>query len=231
MILARLSAALLPPGGQRPIGTVVCTALVLSSVALGASPEPDAAAVVARLQEWLDATTELEGRFEQTLASGALGTGLEESGRFYLHRPGRMRWDYHEPERKVALIEDQATRLYLEEDAQLWEGRLEDGGLLAALLAGSGPVSAAFEADLLAGPQESGAGSYRLRLVPRTEADSFRHVTLTLHEPEFAIREAEVLDGTGNRMLYRFSGLRRNRGLPEGIFRFVPPPGTEVLRP
>ena len=218
MILARLRVA-------------VWVALVLSGVAMGAPPDLDAGAVVGRLQGWLDATKELEGRFEQTLASGALGTGLEESGRFYLYRPGRMRWDYLEPERKVALVDGQATRLYLEQDAQLWEGRLEDGGLLAALLSGSEPVSTAFEADLMAGPQESGDGTYRLQLVPRTEADSFRHVTLTLREPEFAIEEAEVLDGAGNRMLYRFSGLRRNRGLPEGVFRFEPPPGTDVLRP
>jgi outer membrane lipoprotein-sorting protein len=67
--------------------------------------------------------------------------------------------------------------------------------------------------------------------VPRTVSDSFRHVTLTLREPEFAILQAEVLDGAGNRMLYRFSELRRNQGLPEGIFRFEAPPGTDVLRP
>jgi len=204
---------------------------MLAAVAVGDPPDLDRAAVVGRLQAWLDATKELEGRFEQTLASGALGTGLEEAGRFYLHRPGRMRWDYLEPERKVALIEGQTTRLYLEEDAQLWEGRLEDGGLLAALLAGGEPVEAAFEAELLAGPRQSGDGTYRLQLVPRTQADGFRHVTLTLREPEFAIQEAEVLDGAGNRMLYRFSRLRRNGGLPEGAFRFEPPPGTEVLRP
>ena len=220
MILARM-------GGV----AVVCAALALAGVAVCESRDLDGAAVVGRLQAWLDATEQLEGRFEQTLASGALGTGLEESGRLYLHRPGRMRWDYHEPERKVALVEGQATLLYLEEDAQLWEGSLEEGGLLAAILAGSEPVTTAFEPELLAGPQESGDGTYRLQLVPRTRADSFRHVTLTLLAPDFAIRDAEVLDGAGNRMLYRFSELRRNRALPEGVFHFEAPPGTEVLRP
>jgi outer membrane lipoprotein carrier protein len=219
MILARL------------VGGGLCAALVLCGSARGEPVELDSAAVVGRLQDWLDGTRELEGRFEQTLASGALGTGLEESGRIYLRRPGKMRWDYLEPERKVALVEGQATRLYLEEDRQLWEGRLEDSGLLAALLAGSEPVSAVFETRLLAGPRESEDGTYRLQLVPRSEAESFREVTLTLREPEFAIRLAEVQDGAGNRMLYRFSGLRRNQGLPEGVFHFEAPPGTEVLRP
>ena len=43
-----------------------------------------------------------------------------------MKRPGRMRWDYEDPERKIALIEGTETRLYLEEDQQLWEGRLDD---------------------------------------------------------------------------------------------------------
>jgi len=30
-------------------------------------------------------------------------------------------------------------------------------------------------------------------------------------------------------MLYAFSDLRRNHGLPDGMFRFEPPPGTSVL--
>jgi outer membrane lipoprotein-sorting protein len=30
-------------------------------------------------------------------------------------------------------------------------------------------------------------------------------------------------------MLYRFSKLRRNKGLPEGTFRFAPPEGTTVV--
>jgi outer membrane lipoprotein-sorting protein len=54
-------------------------------------------------------------------------------------------------------------------------------------------------------------------------------VTLTLHPPEFAIEGAELLDETGNRTTYAFTNVRRNRALPEGLFAFEPPPGTEVV--
>jgi len=137
----------------------VAICLALPSLSVGASPGPEAATVLAGLQAWLEGTRDLEGRFEQSLASGALGAGLAESGRFFLRRPGRMRWDYLEPERKVALIEGDQTRLYLEEEGQLWEGRLEDGALLATLLAGSEPLDEVFQASLLDPPEGGGGGA------------------------------------------------------------------------
>jgi outer membrane lipoprotein carrier protein len=205
-------------------------AVVLAAFASAGQRELDVTAVLGALQTWLDQTRDLEGRFEQTLESGALGTGLEETGHIYLWRPGKMRWDYLEPERKIALVEGDATRLYLEEDGQLWEGRLEDDALLTTLLTGTEPLEALFEAALLATPKHGGRGTYRLQLLPRDGAE-FRHVVLTLRGPEFGIEAAEVLDGAGNLMQYRFAKLRRNTGLSEAVFHFEPPPGTEVLRP
>ena len=54
-------------------------------------------------------------------------------------------------------------------------------------------------------------------------------VTLTLRPPNFVIDAAELVDETGNRTTYAFSNVRRNQPLPDGIFAFEPPPGTEVV--
>lgn len=203
-------------------------------VPLRAAPQPQveltAPQLLERVQQWLDGTRDLEARFTQTLLSGALGSGLEESGRLYVLRPGKMRWDYLEPERKVALVEGQKTRLYVEEDRQLFEGRLdEQGGLLPALLTGEDRLAALFRATLAPSIPAAPEGVYRLKLVPTSEAQSFEEAVLTVRAPQFAIEVAEVLDRAGNRMLYRFSGTKRNRGLPTKGFRFEPPPGTEIL--
>jgi outer membrane lipoprotein carrier protein len=190
---------------------------------------PDAAGLVAGLQQWLDGTRDLEGRFAQQLVSGALGAGEEESGWLYIQRPGRMRWDYLDPERKVALVDGDRTWLYLEEEEQLLLGRLdEQGDLLPRLLAGEGRVTEDFEVSLLKAPDKPGSGPYRLRLVPRGVDPGFEHVVLVLRPPRFAIEAAEVLDAAGNRIVYRFSDLRRNRGLSAGLFQLDPPEGTLI---
>jgi outer membrane lipoprotein carrier protein len=202
---------------------------VLLAAASGGAPAPDRNHVVAGLQAWLDGTTRLEATFRQSLISGALGTTTAESGRMYLERPGHLRWDYLDPERKSALLVGDRTELYLEEDRQLIRGRLDPGGaLFPRLLAGRDRVEQAFDARLVGTPESSG-GTFKLRLVPRGEAEGLSAVTLMLRPGTYAIEGAEILDETGNRTTYKLGSVRRNGRLPDGIFAFEPPPGTEIV--
>jgi outer membrane lipoprotein carrier protein len=147
----------------------------------------------------------------------------------YVERPGRMRWDYLEPERKIAVVNDGRTTLYLVEDEQLIRGRLDgESDLLPTLLAGDARLAERFDAMLLATPEMGGEGAFRLRLAPPGADEAFEQVVLTVRPPRFEIESVEVLDAVGNRILYRFTDLRRNAGLPSGLFAVEPPPGVEI---
>ncbi len=201
-------------------GSKLALALFLSALPpLEAAPAVDP---LERLQAWLDGTRDLEARFEQTLLSGALGAGPVETGRLFVERPGRMRWNYEAPERKVALVLGERTRLWIEADAQLWEGRLEPAEqVLPSLLASDRSISELFYSKAL--------GAFRLSLVPRSAAEAFEEITLTVRPPDYGIGVVEVLDAAGNRMRYEFSEIRRNAGLARGVFDFEPPSGTEIV--
>jgi outer membrane lipoprotein carrier protein len=207
------------------------TVLAALAAALAATPPvADRDRTVAGLQAWLDGTARLEATFRQSLISGALGTTTAETGRLYLERPGHLRWDYLDPERKTALLVGDRTTLYLEEDRQMIRGRLDrSGSLFPRLLAGRDRVEQEFDARLVATPETGGAGTYRLRLVPRGETEGLSQVTLVLHPKTFAIEGAEILDEAGNRTTYALGSVRRNGRLPDGIFAFEPPPGTEIV--
>lgn len=188
--------------------------------------DPSPKELLEKVQAWIDGTRDLEARFEQTLESGALGSGTKESGKIFVKRPGRIRWEYTDPEPKVALLLGDRTLLYLPEDRQLLRGKLEeDQGLLAQVLAGRGRLAELFEA----GPAPRSEGADRLRLVPRGKGEGVAEVVLTVRPPGFAIEEAEVLDGMGNRTSYRFRSVRRNRGLRDTLFQLEPPPGTSIV--
>jgi outer membrane lipoprotein carrier protein len=204
--------------------------VVLAFALLARGAPAEKTVVVAGLQAWLDGTRTLELRFRQSLVSGALGTSVSESGRLYLERPGKIRWDYLEPERKIALLLGDRTVLYLEEERTMSRGRLsEEQGLFPKLLAGGSRVDDLFTATLVATPTTGGRGAYRLRLVPKTDPSATSSVTLTLRPPSFSIEGAELLDETGNRTTYTFTDVKRNRKLPEAVFGFEPPPGTEIV--
>jgi outer membrane lipoprotein carrier protein len=194
----------------------------------GAEPL-DAEQVARGFQSWLDDTDDLQGSFRQVLLSGAFGTGIEERGKVWVKRPGRMRWDYLDPESKVAILNGDRTSLYIGEEEQLILGSLdEQGSLLPTLIAAEQPVLELFEARLVVSSVVDGE-AYRLQLRPRAGADSFESVTVTLSPGSFSIESAEVLDAAGNRMLYEFSKLKRNKGVPDGLFEFEAPEGTTVL--
>lgn len=214
--------------GRLAVLAAVSWALVSPLWAQGGDPL-EADDVARGLQRWLNETTDLQGSFRQALLSGAFGTGIEERGKVWIERPGRMRWDYLDPEEKVAILDGDMTWLYVREEEQLILGSLEEhGSLLPTLIAAERPVLELFEASLVISAVAEGE-PYRLELRPRSDDETFEAVTVILRQKDFAIESAEVLDAAGNRILYQFSKLRRNKGIPEGIFRFEAPEGTTIL--
>ena len=204
----------------------ICAILLLSVSLTPAGAAASDLAPLQSLQAWLDGTERLEADFEQELESGALGAGLIESGKLYLERPGRMRWEYLDPDHKVALFRGPDMELYLEEEAQLIRTPIPaEGDLLPLLLAGTGRIAELFEGELI----DDHPGAARVRLIPRRDSETLEVLTVTLRKPSFSITSIEVQDAAGNLTAYRFDSLRRNRKLPRGIFSFEVPPGTEVI--
>ena len=203
------------------VATTLAVGLVGASLAV-------AGGAVEGLERWLSTTSDLECRFDQRLISSALGADARESGVLYVARPGKLRWDYLDPERKTVLVDGDRTVLYVREDEQWIRGRLsEEQGILPELLAGRRPLGDLFVATEVASGGERGRA--RVRLVPRRAPEGLEEILLTVTEGDHAIERAEVRDGAGNRVEYRFSRLKRNRGLDEGLFALDPPPGVEVL--
>ena len=130
------------------------------------------------------------------------------------------------PETKIALLVDDRTELYLAQEKRLHVAQLSvDDAPLAALLAGTQPLGTVFDVTSL--PEQG--GKTRLKLVPRSETSGVQEIVLGLDPATSAVLRVEVLDQGGNRMGYVFSGLKRNSGIADGMFRFKPPRGTEVI--
>jgi outer membrane lipoprotein carrier protein len=204
----------------------IALALLVVGLASAAPSAQEPAAALSGLQRWLDGSKDLQARFEQTLLSSALGAAPTETGRVYLRRPGRMRWEYTAPEKKIALLVDDRTELYIAEERRLHVAQLPaDDVSVLALLAGTQPVGKVFDVTSLSDEE----GRRRLKLVPRSENPGAQEIVLGLDPVTFAVLRVEVLDQAGNRMGYVFSGWKRNAGIADAMFTFTPPRGTEVV--
>jgi outer membrane lipoprotein carrier protein len=197
-------------------------------VALPALPAPRTAAefLAQRVEERQAAAKDLVARFVQTYRSGMLRRTLVERGKVEVKRPGRMRWEYEEPEKKTFVSDGQRFYFYVPADKQVVIRDQEKArSLPALLLSGRSGLLAEFEIELEPGPP----GRSRLRLTPRNPDPEIARAALEV-DGEHRIRVIEVEDAQGNRSVFAFDDIRENVGLPDAVFRFEIPRGVEVIR-
>jgi outer membrane lipoprotein carrier protein len=191
-----------------------------------AAPIPEVSGVVERVEARHRRVVDLTARFEQTYRSGLLGREIVERGTLSLKRPGRMLWEYREPERKTFVADGRRIFFYVPADRQVViREQAGQRGVAMGLLSGEFAIRDQFEATL---EDAGGRGPTRLRLVPRTPDSDVERATLEV-DPEGRITAIEIVDPQGNRSRFRFETIRENVGLPDRLFRFEIPKGVEVV--
>lgn len=200
------------------------TASLLLAATLGA-PEPSAVALARQVQERLQKQTGLTARFIQTYRSAALGREIVERGVVSLKRPGRMRWEYKDPEKKTFVSDGRTLYFYVPADRQVMvRDRDEERGIATLLLSGRSDILGQFQVSLEKAP----FGFSRLRLLPRRPDPEIEEATIDVDE-SFRVRVIEVKDAQGNRSRFQFDDLREDVALPDRLFQFEIPRGVEVI--
>ena len=166
----------------------------------------------------------MRAEFSQDLI-GKDGASTEHAtGTLYLSRPGRFRWDYSSPKQ---LIVCDGTDLWLYdpelEQATVRRVRETLSQTPAMLLSGEARVRDGF----VVRDGGKAGGIDWIALTPKANDTDFREIRLgfageTLKRMEFA-------DKLGQRTAIELKRLERNVALPESLFKFVAPPGVDVI--
>jgi outer membrane lipoprotein carrier protein len=207
--------------------------LLAAAVSVAALPQPSAGdaalarTLLQRLEQHHARTADLVARFTQSYRSGMLGREITERGVVSIKRPGRMRWEYKDPEPKLFVSDGRTFYFYVPADKQVIVSEQDERRSLAGrLLSGRGGLADEFEASLESPLEE---GVVRLKLVPRREQPDVERAFVDV-EPSGRVRAILLEDVQGNRTRFRFEGVRENTGLRDELFRFEVPKGVEVVR-
>jgi outer membrane lipoprotein carrier protein len=202
--------------------------LAMTPAAAPASPEPPAAAALAaRVQGFYERTRDLEARFTQTYTYAGFGRRQVSSGTLRVKKPGRMRWDYEQPEAKTIAVVAKRLVQYEPEERQAYVDEAFDASAMSAavtFLLGQGDLAKEFDLSI------DGAGALLLR--PKVADPRVESIALVVG-PEGEVTGTRVVDGAGNVNELRFDKVRRNAGIPDAAFdvklpkdvRLVAPPG------
>ena len=173
---------------------------------------------VKRVEAYLSTLTTITADFQQVDANGGLATG-----KFYLKRPGKMRWQYAPPV-PILLVSDGKVMTYY--DAELDQINyipMDDtlGGFLAqktiTLESASTHLTAFSDKD----------GVIRATIVQKSKPDE-GSLTLELDDNPIQLRQMVVKDSTGKQTRISLQNATYGQSLPDSLFKFEDPRGQKI---
>ena len=215
------------------------------AAALAEEPKPiDPAVVVGLVQSFYDQTQTLQADFEQTRYTRLYDRYDRASGKVVFKKPGKMRWDYAQPNGQVFVSDGKKLLIYQppeegEKGGQLIERALEEDQLPSAFsfLIGSGDLEKDFEVRLLEHDNQKFKGGYVLQLIPRRPTPNYEQLvfyvrTLTTEGKRAGIvQRVLIIDSAGNRNRFDFAKIKFNRDVPDKRFSYRAPKGTQRVTP
>jgi outer membrane lipoprotein carrier protein len=220
----------------RSIALVAAIALWATLATAGSGTSVSAAAPTAQelaqaLQKRYDTIRDFSADFEHIYRGGVLKQQLRERGRLRIKKPGKMRWEYSSPERKVFVSDGVKLYSYLPEDKQVIVSSVPQGQTTspALFLAGQGDLVRDFTVSDSAAPAGTPPGTRALKLVPKTPQPDFDALTLSLDPATLTLRGIESVDSQGGTSSFLFTNLKENIGAADKEFTFTIPRGVDVI--
>ncbi len=191
--------------------------------------------MIAKIQDRYERTTDLKARFVQEATLKSARKTQREEGTVYFKKPKKMLWDYTRPESKKLVINPQTAWLYVPEDKMVYvqdSKNVFSSGQAIRFLAGIGRLSEEFNIKY-AQPKQDSSGNYLLEMVPKggpESAGGVRKLLATVDKDSYLIVKCSFNDSLGNLTVITFQDIKTNLGLPDSMFTFKPPAGTEVQK-
>jgi outer membrane lipoprotein carrier protein len=209
--------------------TLSCQAVSVSAVAAtpaaASSGAPAAGSAAATVESRLAGLATWSADFTQTIDDGHGKVLRSASGKLYLQRPGKFRWDYSEPSEQLVLADGKQIWFY---DKDLSQANVRDmdatlASTPASLLSGNGAVSSQF--DIKALPPAGGLEWFQL--VPKKSDTDFQLVRIGFEKGELA--SMFLADKLGQVTQLTFTHTSRNGKFADDLFTFTPPAGVDVI--
>ena len=213
------------------------TVALAAAAALSAQPaaraaESTAPELAAALQRKYDGIKDFSADFAHVYEGGVLRKQITERGHLLVKKPGKMRWDYAEPEPKQFVSDGVKMYSYIPQDKQVIVASVppdDEAPTPTLFLAGKGNVTRDFTPSLVDAPAGMPAGSRALKLVPRARQRDYDWLVLVLDPASLAIRGLLTVDAQGGKSSFSFTNLKENVGLADKEFAFKIPRGVDVV--
>lgn len=172
----------------------------------------------------------MQAEFTESFAGA--GMARQESGVMSIRKPGKMRWDYSSPRKKVFVTDGKTAWFYVPGEKQARRvsvKKLDDLRSPLRYLLGRTKLEKEF-VGLSYAPDKKpvSSGNVILRGIPKGMEDRVTQVLLEI-APDARITRIFVESLDGSTTEFRFKNQKENIALSQSQFSFSPPPGVEVM--
>jgi outer membrane lipoprotein carrier protein len=187
--------------------------------------------VVEKMQKNYDQAKDYRARFSQKYTNIAFNRTKVSTGEVSFKKPGKMRWDYDQPEKKMFLSTGKVLWLYEPEDKQAFRQDLKQSQLPAALsfLLGKGKLSDEFEISLAGDIPYGRPTDYRLSLKPKQPQATYKSIYFLVDGASFLVNESVLINAAGDVNDITFSDVKVNSKLSDADFTWTKPADVKVI--
>jgi len=184
------------------------------------------------LQQKYDTIHDFSADFIHTYQGGVLHKQITERGHVLVKKPGKMRWEYTSPEKKLFISDGVRIYSYVPEDKQVVVGAVpkdDQAGAPILFLAGKGNLVRDFTPSIAGLPAASPPMSEALKLVPKAAQPDYDWLVLVVDQQSLMLRTLVTMDGQGGQSSISFVNLKENVGPADKEFAFNIPRGVDVI--
>ena len=217
---------------RRQASLLVVTAMVASAAAPTTAADTTADELVRALQRRYDSIKDFSADFVHRYQGGVLRKQISERGHVLIKKPGKMRWEYTAPEKKLFVSDGVRIYSYIPEDKQVMvsaQPRDAETTSPALFLAGKGNLTRDFASSLVDNPAGSPPGGRSLKLVPKSRQPDYDWLVFTLDPATLAIQGLLTMDAQGGESAFFFTNMKENTGPADKEFAFNIPRGVDVV--
>ena len=175
-----------------------------------------------------------QGNFLQTTIVESEDRRASASGIIAYQLPGKMRWEYQEPDPQLLVTDGDTLWLYdpLLENVTIQELAAVTDGTALAFLLGAGELTEDFTQRKIKKSLLDPDKSWEvLELVPNREQSAIEFLQLGVDRLTGALEALLLKDNSGSIRIIEFTALSYNVEFSKDFFHFEIPPDMEVIRP
>ena len=176
------------------------------------------------------ANSSFSAKFLQQSTIKAMELTDSATGKVYVMHPGKMRWEYEQPDRQIIITDGYKLWIYRPEDNQVMTGAAPEffrDGKGASFLSDINLLRRKFDIVLLEGEKSL---FHELKLTPREKTMDVASIRLSVSMSTFTVMRIATYNSYGDETRIELLNSEFGKVLDEDLFSFKIPEGVDVLK-